>query len=180
MSKSLIVRITVNDQFGLYEENCRRIDQILKTLGLKPMTNWKQGKDLELGILSGATAIVRIREYESIVAPEILKLILSGMQYIDLKDYSTGILPVEEYFTEQLIKIADIDVWVSSKSLFKLLTYWNKISKEQVCKKLNLKPDEFISVGLEKYREHLNTLSPEIKEEIKHIEVEIIKKRLKM
>ncbi|MEM1547073.1 MAG: hypothetical protein QXY40_11565 [Candidatus Methanomethylicia archaeon] len=180
MSKSLIVRISVNDQFGLYDENCRRVDQILKALGLKPMTNWKQGKDLELGILSGATAIVKMREYESTVAPEILKLILLGIQYIDLRDYYTEIPLVERPFTEQLIKVADIDVWVSSKSLFKLLTYWNKVSKEQVCKKLHLKPDELISVGLEKYREHLNTLSPEIKEEIKHIEVEIIKKRLKM
>lgn len=177
MNEDLTVRITINDQFGLYDENCERVDCILRALGLEPASDWKQGKDLELGILSGAAAIVRMREYKSPIAPEKLKLLLSGAQYIDLKSYRGKIDPSLDWaFTENFMKVADIDIWILSKSLF-IFTCWNKISKEEACKKLRIKLEDFMNMGLSVYQDFFNKLPQEIKERIKGIEIEIIKKR---
>ena len=162
-----IIRISINDQFGLYEENCKRLDLILKALNLKQLSEWKQCKDTEQGVLSGAAAITKAKEFESTVNLETLKLILSGSQYIDLRNH---------YGKEFHLKVADIDVWIR-KSLFKLITFWDKISKEETCKKLGLNINEFNSISIRKYEEYFNSLPSELQNNIKKVEAEILEKR---
>lgn len=169
------IKISINDMYLHYEENCARVDIIAEALGLKPLGEWKKSIDYDTGPLSGSVGETREKVFEADIDLEKLKMFLKGAEYIPLTEEEAKILEDEvEYIGgKPYIKACDLDLWYETKILF--MKIWDKYPTARLEVKLKVKGDQLKEYCIKLFR---NSIPENTLVKLKEAEKEIIKARI--
>jgi len=173
------LRVSLNDEYGFAELCARRLDLILEPLGLKPATNWRRSADGGKGVVMQYYAESLEREYASPIPPEVLKLILKGTEYAVLPaEFETKIQQDLEIDGLKYVKLCDADVWFPVGRF--ITATWDKVTSMTLGKKRgSLGEKELMAAAMKKLREVEALAPPEKVEEIRKMEMAILRARVR-
>jgi hypothetical protein len=170
------LRVSVNDEYGFAEQCAKRLELIFAPLDLKPIGDWRASSDAGKGVIMLYYAETFEREYASPIAPEDLKLLLKGTEY--------AVLPTElqRKIQEDLqldgvkyVKLCDADVWFRVGKL--LMATWDKVTSRSLAKKLGIRDQDLRKMAIEKLKDLLNRAPPKRLEEIRNMELAVLRAR---
>jgi len=156
----LKIKLSINDMYLHYRENCARADIIAEFLGLKPVGDWKKSIDYDTGPLTGSVGETREKVFETDMELDKLKILLKGAEYIPLTEEEAKILEDEvEYIGgKPYIKACDLDLWYEAKILF--MKIWDKYPSARHEVKLKMKGEQLKEYCIKLFRSNIpeNTL----------------------
>ena len=172
-------KISINDMYLNYTENCKRIDIVAEIIGLKPISDWKRGIDYDMGPLTGSIGETREKIFEGEIEPEKLKIIMKGAEYIRLDRNEADKLKEQilEFEGRKYIKTADIDVWIETKIL--LTKTWDKIPSRRIEIKMKLKGEDYEKYCIKYYENIISKANKTLLNKLREVEKEIIRKRIR-
>ena len=170
------LRVSVNDEYGFAEQCAKRLELIFASLDLKPIDDWKASSDAGKGIIMLYYAETFEREYTSAIPPEDLKLLLKGTEYAVLPtELETNTQKDLEMDGVKYVKLCDADVWSRVGKL--LMTAWDKVSSRSLARKLGVTEEDLQKMAIERFKQVLNRAPPERLEEIRNMELGVLRAR---
>jgi hypothetical protein len=172
------LKVSINDKYLFYELNCRRLELIFEGLNIQLRTHWREGRDMDVGPITGWAAVTRECEVVSPIEPEKLKEILKGAEYVPIPEgIASTITEICEINGSKCVRLCDLDIWFRHKAFFRFA--WEKVGTKKLIKKLGIDERCFIENCVKNFREIYETFPQQIKEEIQKIERRLLQERLK-
>jgi hypothetical protein len=168
------VRVSINDQYGLYDLNSKRLEIILDILGLKAQSKWKQSAERESPLMVFYAKTLE-REFLSPLTPVELKLHLKSAELAEITHAHPSLAADEKVGDKNYARLCDADVWVKVKSF--VFTSWDKIAFTAVAKQFGMEKREVMNLGFVKLNEHLSKATPETRERLRDVELSILNRR---